>query len=245
MTTDSLLRLVDTCTQRLLDALEDLTDAAVREPSLLPGWSRAHLLTHLARNADGLTNLLTWAETGRRVPMYPSREARNADIEAGAARPAAELRDDVATSATRLSAHARRLDAPAWEREIEWGSGTPRRAPASFVPVLRAAEVELHHTDLGIGHPPAEWPVDLVTVFLPYAADDLAERAGEPLVLQATDTWATVHCGPPGEPPAGTGTARAVEGPHTALTAWVTGRSAGEDLVVVPEGTLPRIGDWR
>jgi maleylpyruvate isomerase len=244
VTTDTMLRVVDTCTQHLLDALSDFTDAQAREPSLLPGWSRGHVLTHVARNADGLVNLLTWAETGDRMPMYPSRDVRDADIESGAGRPAAELRDDVAASAARLHDHVQRLDAEAWERTIEWGSGTPRSAPASFVPVLRAAELELHHTDLDLGHPPAEWPVDLVTVFLPYAADDLAARAGETLTLQATDTWATLQCRlTEGDEPGAA--ARTVEGPHTALTAWVTGRSDGGDLVVVPEGGLPEIGDWR
>jgi maleylpyruvate isomerase len=34
-------------------------------PSALPGWSRAHVLTHVARNADAMINLLTWARTGR------------------------------------------------------------------------------------------------------------------------------------------------------------------------------------
>lgn len=232
-----MLRVVDASTRRLLAGVSDLSDDEAREPSLLPDWTRGHVLTHVARNADGLVNLLTWAETGERVPMYPSREIRNADIAAGAGRPARELREDVETSAARLREYAERLDPSAWERTVEWGGAKTRAAPASFVLVLRAAELELHHTDLGLGYPPAEWPADLVTVFLPYAADDLAERAEEDLTLQATDTWATLVCG--SEP------SRTVEGPHTALTAWVTGRSDGSDLVVVPEGELPQIGDWR
>ena len=45
-------------------------------PSLLPGWSRGHVLTHLARNADGAVNLLTWARTGVETPQYVSQEQR-------------------------------------------------------------------------------------------------------------------------------------------------------------------------
>src|SRR5215472_17296509 len=48
-------------TDRLLASAATLTDAAAREPSLLPGWTRGHVLTHVARNADGLGNLLRWA----------------------------------------------------------------------------------------------------------------------------------------------------------------------------------------
>src|SRR6516164_11535621 len=82
-------------TDRLLASAAALTDATAREPSALPGWTRGHVLTHVARNADGLGNLLRWARTGTKTPMYASREARAASIEAGAGRPAAELTADV------------------------------------------------------------------------------------------------------------------------------------------------------
>src|ERR1035441_5721059 len=41
-------------TARLLATSAGFTDAQVREPSLLPGWTRGHGLSHVARNADGL-----------------------------------------------------------------------------------------------------------------------------------------------------------------------------------------------
>jgi uncharacterized protein (TIGR03083 family) len=72
-----------------------LTDEQARGPSLLPGWTRGHLLTHVARNAEGGTRLLGWARTG--VPSYEYRSvaARAAAIEEGAGRPAAVLAGDV------------------------------------------------------------------------------------------------------------------------------------------------------
>ncbi len=51
-------------TDRLLATAEGLTGGQAREPSPLPGWSRGHVRTHIARNADGLRNLLIWARTG-------------------------------------------------------------------------------------------------------------------------------------------------------------------------------------
>src|SRR5688500_14161714 len=72
--------------ERLLQAVTELGDAAVRGASGLPGWSRGHLLTHLARNADALLNLVIWARTGVEHPMYASRADRDADIEEGANR---------------------------------------------------------------------------------------------------------------------------------------------------------------
>ena len=56
-------------TERLLATADALTGDQVREPSLLPGWTRGHVLTHVARNADGLRNLLIWARTGTEIPM--------------------------------------------------------------------------------------------------------------------------------------------------------------------------------
>ena len=63
-------------TARLLDSAHTLSDAEVRAPSGLPGWSRGHVLTHIARNADSLINLLTWAASG--VVQLPPIFARNA-----------------------------------------------------------------------------------------------------------------------------------------------------------------------
>ncbi len=47
------IELVRHASRRLLRTADELTDDEVGEPCLLPGWSRAELLTHLARNADG------------------------------------------------------------------------------------------------------------------------------------------------------------------------------------------------
>ncbi|GAA3306714.1 hypothetical protein GCM10020295_63660 [Streptomyces cinereospinus] len=68
-------------TERLLAAAAELDNADVTEPSRLPGWTRGHVLAHLARNADALVNVLQ----GR--PMYVSADARDADIERDAPRP--------------------------------------------------------------------------------------------------------------------------------------------------------------
>jgi alkanesulfonate monooxygenase SsuD/methylene tetrahydromethanopterin reductase-like flavin-dependent oxidoreductase (luciferase family) len=40
---------IDQATQRLLDEARTIPEDDLREPSLLPGWTRAHVLAHLAR----------------------------------------------------------------------------------------------------------------------------------------------------------------------------------------------------
>jgi uncharacterized protein (TIGR03083 family) len=88
---DSLRQRIQEATGRLAATAAALTDGQARESSLLPGWSRGHVLTHVARNADGLRNLLIWARTGVETLQYSSRGAREAAIEEGAGRAAAEL----------------------------------------------------------------------------------------------------------------------------------------------------------
>ena len=80
-------------TELLLDTARGLTDPDA--PSLCEGWSRGHVLSHVARNAQAIGRLAGWAVSGTPAAMYPGGAAgRDADIEAGAGRPAVELRAD-------------------------------------------------------------------------------------------------------------------------------------------------------
>jgi maleylpyruvate isomerase len=162
----------------LLAHLADLDDAAARRDSLLPGWTVGHVLTHLARNADGMVHLVDWAETGVPTPMYASAESRTADIEAGAARSAAALRADVADSAARLDDALDRLVALPGSgagRLVLFGAqppGTVPDVPASELPWARLREVSIHHVDLGLpGFGPADWPGGFVTRMAAFVDD--------------------------------------------------------------------------
>src|ERR1700742_939083 len=90
----------------LQSAIDSLSDDNFAEPSLLPVWTRAHLVTHLARNADALVNLLTWARTGVEHPMYASRADRDTDIEEGAPRSLWLIEQDVVAACGRFAAAA-------------------------------------------------------------------------------------------------------------------------------------------
>ena len=92
----------------------DLADAELDAPSALPGWTRKHLVAHVAANADALGNLVHWAATGRRTPMYSSPEERAAGIERGAAMPAAELTGWLRRSAEELTAATASLSDEQW-----------------------------------------------------------------------------------------------------------------------------------
>lgn len=228
------LPLVEAATERLLADVRGLSDADTGTPSSLPNWSRGHVLTHLARNADGLANLLVSARTGERRPMYASQEQRNADIEAGAARPVPDLTTDLVDSHRRFTTEAGQL--------ADWSATVFRTAdapgfPVEWVPLLRLGELEIHHTDLDVGYGFGRWPADWVAAFLPYACFDLTDRAGEPVDLRATDSDARLEVD--GD------ASRTVEGPLCSLLAWVTGRHDGHDLRARPDGPLPSLGSWR
>uniref|UniRef100_UPI0019669E1F maleylpyruvate isomerase N-terminal domain-containing protein n=1 Tax=Nonomuraea lactucae TaxID=2249762 RepID=UPI0019669E1F len=105
-------------TRRLLAAVATLSEGDVAAPSRLPGWTRGHVLSHVARNADSLHNLLTWARTGVRTPQYGSDEERDTGIEAGAGRPLAEHLTDLEMSAARLAAAADAMPAQAWSARV-------------------------------------------------------------------------------------------------------------------------------
>lgn len=147
---------IDDATQRLLSTARVITEPDLRQPSLLPGWTRAHVLAHLARNADALRNLLIGARSGRDRPAYASSEARDAEIGRDAAQEARDLASDVAGSAMALRTVARQLPDQAWTYPVRVLDSAP--FPAAQVLTRRLVEVELHHCDLAAGYGPADWP---------------------------------------------------------------------------------------
>lgn len=135
---------------RRADALAGpLTDDDVRRPSALPGWTVGHVLTHLARNADGMRGLVDAAARGLVGAMYPGGlDQRAADIEEGAARSAADLAADLAAANAALEASWARLTDDIWVRgkgRVPLGERAVRD-----LPFTRWREVELHLADLGL-----------------------------------------------------------------------------------------------
>ncbi len=181
---DSLDRLA-VATGRLLATASTLSDAQVREPSLLPGWTRGHVLTHIARNADGMVNLLRWARTGAQIPMYASAQSRAADIGAGAGRPAADLATDVRESAGAFAAEAANMPGEAWTVQVRALYGPP--FPAFVVLDRRLSEVEIHHVDLAAGYSPGDWPEDFIAEALPRVAESFAGRDDVPPFVARPD----------------------------------------------------------
>ena len=133
-----------------------LDEEMFAEPSLLPGWTRKHLVAHVAANADALGNLVRWAATGVRTPMYSSPEDRANGIARGATMAATELDAWLRTSAANLAAAMDRLGPSQWQQEVVTAQG--RTVPATEIPWMRAREVCVHAVDLGRGLAFADLP---------------------------------------------------------------------------------------
>ncbi len=153
-------------TERLLRTARKLED--VSAPSLCAGWTRGHVLTHIARNADGLARAAKGAVDGSGATMYDSVESRDEDIEAGAFRPLADLVDDVAITA-RLVADALAAFVDAGPEVAEVVVPRTPGGPtfhARAIPDLRLREVVYHHVDLDAGFGFADLDSDLVSTLL-------------------------------------------------------------------------------
>lgn len=222
-------------TERLLRTLGEPA-VAVTAPSLLPGWSIGHVLTHIARNADGNRRMLEGAARGEVLDQYVGgAESRAADIEAGAGRPLDVIVADVRASAASLAAALSAMPADAWHRPVRMLSG---EYPATRIVRGRRREVEIHHVDLGLAYRPIDWPADMVTEELAGAADELGSRLplGTALRMVATDTRAAWEVG---NGPA----SMAVSGPAPWLLAWLIGRRVPAGILHAPAG-LPSLRSW-
>ncbi|GAA5045544.1 maleylpyruvate isomerase family mycothiol-dependent enzyme [Nocardia callitridis] len=225
---------VEAATTRLFDTARTLSDDDLAGPSLLPGWTRGHVLAHFARNADSLVNLLLWARTGIEIPQYASTFLRDHDIEAGAPRPIAEQVLDNETAAERWLALGKALSQQQWEVEVRTRQGHPIRA--TEVRWMRLQEAEIHHVDLNVAYQPSDWPTDFVERVLTQASADLDRSTAEDTVsftVRATDLDFSATIGP--DPTA------TITGPASSLAAWLLGRSPGEDLT----GDVPALPAWK
>ena len=239
----ALLAELTDATAQLIGSAERLDDQAVREPSSLPGWTRGHLLTHVARNADGLRNLLTWAATGERIDMYPDPAKKDADIAEGATRTAAQLSTDLRESSQRFIEAAARMTPEQWTVRVERRVGGPQ--PAAKVPWWRLEETLIHHVDLNTGYSPAHWPAQFTGPALEMATARFTDPSfgtvvETPFRVYAEDTARScgVGCDPAGKDGV------LVRGPEAALLAWLLGRSTGDGLIAEPFDALPTVPAW-
>ena len=216
--------------QVLLQTATALRDTDIGRPSRLPDWTMGHVLTHLARNADGHCNMFDGAARGEVYAQYPGGMRQRVDeIEQGARRSAAEIVADLEQTIARLESWWDRATDDMWERgRCRSFSG---EMPIANQPFRRWREVEIHLHDLGASFDWGDWSDAYVTRELDVTIGALGSRLGDhALALRATDTqdvWTI---------PENSCSVVEVRAPRRQLLAWLVGR--------YDDPSYPTLGPW-
>ncbi|TDO68735.1 maleylpyruvate isomerase [Kribbella sp. VKM Ac-2571] len=209
---------------QLLAVTADLDDATARGGSALPGWSRGHVITHIANFSEAMTRQVDEALQGRLVEVYDGgRPARDAAIEAGADRPAAELRSHLTQAVTTLLASWDKVGPTDWPLPI-----LHRNSNLSAGLQATWRELTIHTTDLDLGITPTTWSDDFCLHLLDFLRPRTPDNTH--LILKSpTHIWDN-----------GTGTDITLEGTFTDLTAWYAGRPTPAPI----KGPTPPLLPW-
>jgi maleylpyruvate isomerase len=215
----------------LMATVTSLANYELNKPSKCKGWTRAHVIAHLARGADAMTNLATWAVTGQETPAYESREKRDADIEAAAKLSAAALAADLEQANSRLlEAFEALKDGVQVETLPTLFSG---EINALSLPARRTTELIVHHDDLDTTW---EWhEAD------PDAVLDAIEVCVRRLQINPDSPGLHIIAGEGEEWTVGDGTYR-IEGYYEELLPFLAREQVEEGLQY--EGELPKLPPW-
>jgi len=229
---DPVVPQLESATRRLIRTVDAMADFQFAEPSLLPGWTRGHVVAHLTLNAEGLSGALEGVREGRSVPMYASQEARDGDIEKLSGLAPSQLLERFLASTTQIHHAVVELPDELYGGRIERTPGSERVFTAGRVGEMRLREVEIHHADLDLDYTFSDWPTSFTELLL----DSRAKVHDEaPFTANAADlarSWAF-----------GEGDGPTVTGPGSALAWWATGRDPG-DLLSSDSGDLPTQEAW-
>ena len=184
-----LLTAIDHHTTRLVADARTCED--LDAPSLCEGWTRDHVLNHVARNAEALCRLVAAAVDGTGETMYATPERRNAEIDEGVGRAPAEVVADIAETAVALAPELGRLTAEHRDIVLERTPGGPT-FKGGMLPFMRLREVVYHHVDLDTGFDFDDLEGDLQVLFI---ENELKRQQGAPTPPSVTirsdegDVW--------------------------------------------------------
>jgi maleylpyruvate isomerase len=198
--------------QWLLQSLDELTDEQCREPSALPGWTRGHVLSHLARNAESHVHVLQCAARGEVGEQYVGgAQARKEGIETHALDSAESLVASVRKSIYALEGQWAATNSEGWQGHGVNSAGAS--IAMSDIVFLRWREVEVHHADLALDFTFANWNSTYVRMELDRQV--MMWRASKPMGLTPVPKIA-------------------LQLPPNERLAWFLGRTEVEGLPKVP-----------
>ncbi|MET4002489.1 maleylpyruvate isomerase [Arthrobacter sp. UYCu511] len=188
-----------------------LTDSDVLDPTDLPGWTRGHVLAHIAHVSTAVARQAEYALRGELVDFYDGGPGgRTQAIEMNAGHTAAEHRDYIATAFTRALTVLGGLEESQWELPVSY-----RNSDIRGVALAYWRELVIHLADLQLGRGPETWSKE----FCLYLIGFLSPRVPEPLQLKLL---------PLALPPMTVGSGEStvsVSGMLTDIAAWLSGRT--------------------
>jgi len=214
------------------EAITALGDSEFAQDSSLPGWSRAHVVAHLALNARAHLNLVHWARTGIETPMYASPAERAEGIERMSHEPPRKLREEFEDSARAWDEAFDAVQGDEWSAMVKSAQGQP--IPLSIVPWLRSREVMIHALDLRSSVTWADIPDDYAQALITNIAKDRSRRAdGRALTLDDNSRQWEI---------AGAGVPLQVTSTTAGIAAYLSGRPG--PTVHVADADVPHLTAW-
>ncbi len=197
-------------TQRLLGDTISISDIDWLGPTALPGWTRAHVATHLARNADVLRRYVT------RLSTQPQLERDDIvqDLEAGSRRSPLDIQIDLDTASALLNDAFDQLTAEKWATPLHGGL---EGLTAADLPMLRLNEVVIHHVDLECGFDFGDVDAKVAEWLLAWNLYRRIDLATGPGIALMTGSGRVLRAG------SGPGVSE-VAGSDASLLGWLTGR---------------------
>ncbi|WP_406456097.1 maleylpyruvate isomerase family mycothiol-dependent enzyme [Streptomyces sp. NBC_01622] len=194
--------------ERLRAEAAGLTEQDARAAIELPGWTRGHVLIHLADLSRAFARQARYAVEDRTVEVYDGgRPTRDRRIEELHDRPVEWLREQLKEGLTALEEAWAALGPDDWDLPCAY-----RNSPLFATQLAWWRETALHGVDLGAGDRSEDWSAALSAHVVTF----LQVRLPEGTSLVAEDTGQEWH--------KGTGDGAEVRGSLRSLAAWISGR---------------------
>lgn len=188
-----------------------LTATDVLVPSDLPGWTRGHVLAHIAHVSNAVARQVEYALKGELIEFYDGGQGgRTQAIEMNAGHTAAEHREYISTAFTRALGVLGGLSEDQWSLSVSYRNGDVRGVALAYW-----RELVIHFADLQLGRGPETWSKE----FCLYLIEFLTARVPEDLQLKLL---------PLGLEPMTIGAGEntvSVQGMITDIAAWLSGRT--------------------
>ncbi|MFI5864073.1 maleylpyruvate isomerase family mycothiol-dependent enzyme [Streptomyces sp. NPDC051546] len=225
---------------RLRAAAADLSEAEVRTAIHLPGWTRGHVLIHLADLAQAFARQASYTRKGERIEVYDGgRPTRDRRIEELHDRPADWLRDRLDEGLTALEEAWAALDAQDWERPCAY-----RDSPLLATQLAWWRESALHEIDLGLGRTTEELSDELSLHLVEFLRVRLPDGVRTAVAPDAIRGEATAETGSDTDADAGA----VIRGTAQSLAGWLSGRPVAvlptAGTTAAAAGGLPELKGW-